>query len=131
MMHKHDTTKYTCELCGKSVQGRYSFLRHQRYQHDKFNQGPRAKRECKKCKQEFQTLKELVDHQNTAHPEVCPICHNTFNQLKTHMKVVHEVSKRFICEVCGAEMKYKGSYKKHMKKYHDVEVTQYLPFVRS
>ena len=79
------------------------------------------------CGKKFGAKRELQDHMRSAHgvgvPFKCSICSKAFGSmgiLSTHIKIVHQKEKAFICQEpgCGKKFGQNNELKDHMRSVH-------------
>ena len=84
---------------------------------------------CEICGDMFKRKSSLNRHINGVHDPVavhCPQCKKVFNWdknsshrlLEKHIRVVHEGSKPFVCELCGIKMAMYNNLDDHRIKVH-------------
>ena len=77
---------------------------------------------CKKCDEEFETVKELKDHklektscQGTFKCEECDACYNVKERLEEHMKI----HVKYPCDDCDKIFNYEATLEKHVQAAHE------------
>ena len=97
--------------------------RHIQYMHLKEYQCP-----DQDCSEIFPSRKELIEHEKEKHRLKCKLCtkfvratFKTQQQLRRHIKLVHEKQKRHeshFCNVCKLPLRTKTEYQLHLVKKH-------------
>ncbi|XP_067674559.1 zinc finger protein 595-like [Haliotis asinina] len=108
----NDVKKFTCHVCGKTVNGKQQFDDHIATHDEQF--------QCDLCEKVFTTVEQLDDHELTHGGEdlyKCRVCGRTFRQtrhLKLHLKIHVE---KFKCEECGETFPTYSSRKEHVRSH--------------
>lgn len=102
---------FRCEHCQENLSSISKLRRHQKLQHPEFTF------DCRhyNCAETFATAELLDDHQIKHSKVPCPRCGKMIlsKGIAKHIRQVHEVDQRVICDLCG-----KVSSNIHMHKYH-------------
>ncbi|XP_028899362.2 zinc finger protein 845-like [Zeugodacus cucurbitae] len=107
-----------CDICGKSLNGKDAFQRHQ----EEHAGVQRTLERCKLCNIELKTKYGLARHMKTMHteqyqtPQVCTVCSKvspTLRAHKSHMEYMHS-GKKHICNVCDKTFKLPKCLREHM-----------------
>ena len=110
--------RFPCPHCNVVCYRTQNFARHLK-SHDKPDLF-----KCEFCSYSNKIKGELMRHQRNAHGErnfICDQCSYKCRSeavLKSHMRQKHERRRAVVCEVCGATLVTKTSYKQHMLKFH-------------
>lgn len=106
------TTKFECDICGKSKSSKFYLLQHMTTQHRD------QKLKCKVCLKIFKYKKILNNHIQIHNKIQCPICSKkiTKKQLNNHVKA-HSAGKSIKCKFCHLKLSNKSSFKNHMRFY--------------
>lgn len=118
----HAKSSETCSHCNKKfadLKGHLKFL------------NLKKTFSCEICGDLFKQKASLNRHKNVVHnfntvPVDCPQCKKVFNWdkgesdrlLEQHIRLVHEGSKLFACEICGVKMSQYFNLDDHRKKVH-------------
>ena len=117
----HDTTKYTCEMCGKVISSASGLRLHMRLHG---SDEERLKHTCHICGKKFHQKGNLNDHVKIhlgirEHKcEDCGMCFTTLTGLRTHSKT-HSTEKPFICDKCNAAFKTSTRLRLHITHVHE------------
>ena len=115
---------FVCETCGKEFSRRDYLKAHIMNIHE-------HPRKCKVCDETFMTAKTLRSHISDMHPErvhevlkkyTCDLCGQQFTRpsyLKKHIEVTHEGKRPHSCEFCGKSFSYRSSVIIHIKSIHE------------
>ncbi|GAB0096616.1 zinc finger protein weckle [Sergentomyia squamirostris] len=117
-------TDNVCEICSKNYSRRYLLNLHIRAVHSN-EELPFV---CSKCPKRFVTetklrvheMIHLPDEEKFKHP--CPYCGKKFaemRQVQTHIRVVHQGDRPFICEQCGKSFATKRGLAEHRVTHSD------------
>ncbi|XP_046585518.1 zinc finger protein 26-like [Haliotis rubra] len=107
-----DGKKFTCHVCGKTVNGKQQFNNHVATHDGQFK--------CDLCENVFKTVEELDDHELTHEGEdlfKCRVCSRTFRQtrhLKLHLKIHVD---KFKCDECGETFPMYSSLREHVRTH--------------
>lgn len=110
--------KYTCNVCERSFDRRYTLSRHLKRDHLEEREN-----ECDVCNYKCYTKNELKVHMVKHTGErifECAVCKKSYARKKTlkeHMRI-HNNDRRFVCPACGQAFVQKCSLKGHMKTHH-------------
>ncbi|WP_330925776.1 C2H2-type zinc finger protein [Candidatus Sororendozoicomonas aggregata] len=111
---------FVCPICNGRFKYPHSLTRHLR---SHAGQGSYQCTECNAC---FLDSTQLTNHVNShavKKPYPCPLCGYGFGRPSDLKKHLANHGKYFYCSVCSrGRFTYKGSYEKHMKKFHGVSV---------
>lgn len=110
-----DARRFKCQVCGKAFE-RKSKLN----QHEKSHTGESLYK-CEVCGKRLMSLPgfraHMISHTG-AREYTCTICYkslSTRSNLTTHIKTVHEATKRFQCHLCEASFVRKAHMQRHVK----------------
>jgi KRAB domain-containing zinc finger protein len=130
MMWHEDSNAFSCQICGKSFNRRGNLNEHLKVH----NKAKVRNLKCEKCnfvtfysktlkyhlekhKKQEKRDEKLKKSKTAVKCEICSLFYINSNALKNHMNNVHSKVK-FKCDLCGIEIKVKGSVYKHMMKFH-------------
>ncbi|XP_065086801.1 zinc finger protein 493-like [Ochlerotatus camptorhynchus] len=102
-----------CDECGKGFPDNQTLKVHYSARHMSSEEKPFK---CEKCARSFQTEQILRTHLRRHDQMDCPICKRSLSNmftLKNHMAVVHNDERKFMCDVCGKDFKYRGGLDSH------------------
>lgn len=109
--HKIKDKSFRCEHCEEILSSISKLRRHHKIQHPEFSFS------CHhySCAESFATAQLLEEHQIKHSKVPCPRCGKMIlsKGIAKHIRQVHEVDQRVICDLCG-----KVSSNIHMHKYH-------------
>ena len=108
-------TRVKCEICGK-------LLRDVEQHHRDYHAAEKV-HACDVCGKGFHALDKLRIHKrvHTKSKEMCDICSEEYTNLKQHVESVHQMIKKYACEVKGCTTKFNSSYAliKHQLHVHE------------
>lgn len=110
--------KYTCNVCERTFDRRYTLSRHLKRDHLEERENV-----CDVCSYRCYTKNELKVHmvKHTGQKIFeCTVCKKSYARKKTlreHMRI-HNNDRRFVCPACGQAFVQKCSLKGHMKTHH-------------
>ncbi|CAH1792042.1 unnamed protein product, partial [Owenia fusiformis] len=85
---------------------------------------------CSECQSSFTQKCHLKEHINSKHSserryacETCMKCFPTMKSVKQHITDCHS-DKRYICEICHQDYKYRSSFHRHMKTHKNTDLTK-------
>ncbi|XP_049307761.1 zinc finger protein 665 isoform X5 [Bactrocera dorsalis] len=108
-----------CDICGVSVKGCDALKRHQAVHTGKM----RKLIKCDLCDSTLTTKYGLARHIKTMHteeyqtPQVCPMCSKVSPSVmahRKHIRDVHSLEKKHLCNLCDKAFKRHGDFKDHM-----------------
>ena len=109
-----------CDVCGKELQSRTTFLNHmEMHRKNPFN--------CELCFEWFPTDKKLQDHLDIAHDNQkefkCKYCKKTFDWQSNYTRHMnkHTNRKEFKCKICHYSFNIISNLKRHMQSVHKGE----------
>ncbi|KAL7015029.1 hypothetical protein ACKWTF_016250 [Chironomus riparius] len=130
MMWHEDSNVFSCKICEKTFCRRANLQEHVKIH----NKDSAKNHKCPKCN--FTTIySKVLKYHLTKHEKqekrenklkksktalkcnICSLLYINNNALKNHKNMVHTKVK-FICDLCGTDMKVKGSIYRHMKRFH-------------
>ena len=109
-----------CDICGKELQSRTTFLNHvEMHRKNPFN--------CEHCFEWFPTAKKLQEHLDIAHDNQkefkCKYCKKTFDWQSNYTRHLnkHTNRKEFKCKICHYSFNIISNLKRHMASVHKGE----------
>jgi KRAB domain-containing zinc finger protein len=83
---------------------------------------------CMKCGKKFTSSHSLDKHKTKFHSKTpklftCVICYKNYefrSQLESHLKRIHDDSRKINCSKCGKKFSNKTCFSTHIKKFHPV-----------
>ncbi|XP_049307758.1 zinc finger protein 665 isoform X2 [Bactrocera dorsalis] len=108
-----------CDICGVSVKGYDALKRHQAVHTGKM----RKLIKCDLCDSTLTTKYGLARHIKTMHteeyqtPQVCPMCSKVSPSVmahRKHIRNVHSLEKKHLCNLCDKAFKRHADFKEHM-----------------
>ena len=120
-------TPFTCNLCNVKVKSKFHLTAHQRQVHRTGKQF-----ECDICSKSFPKpglLKMHIERMHTIKEKLikCHLCEKYFAfkvDLKSHLKVHDEPSRRFPCNVCEKSFTKTTHLERHKKLHTTTEITK-------
>ena len=120
MKTTHQSINYiTCQECNKEIK-ETSLKNHIKSVHENLKN-----HKCDLCKKYFSAKNNLQKHVQGVHGseaqlKKCDICGKEVKEsnLKTHMKIMHENSKRFPCDFCNKVLSNKSNLTQHVINVH-------------
>ena len=109
-----------CDICGKELQSRTTFLNHK----EMHKKNPFT---CKLCFEWFPSEKKLEEHTNTSHDTQkefkCKYCLKTFDWQSNYTRHLnkHTNKKEFKCKICHYSFNIISNLKRHMVSVHKGE----------
>ena len=109
-----------CDVCGKELQSRTTFLNHM----EMHRKNPFS---CELCFEWFPTDKKLQDHLDSAHDSQkefkCKYCKKTFDWQSNYTRHMnkHTNRKEFKCKICHYSFNIISNLKRHMQSVHKGE----------
>ena len=115
--------KYDCEICGEAFSFRWLLEGHKKEHH-----GVGEKKHCV-CGKHFSYSSNFYAHQRvctTLHPDKeknikCDTCGKKYKNkeyLKKHIKFVHNMNQKLVCELCGSCFTRPWSLTRHVNRKH-------------
>ena len=109
-----------CDICGKELQSRTTFLNHmEMHRKNPFN--------CEHCFEWFPSAKKLQEHLDIAHDKQkefkCKYCKKTFDWQSNYTRHLnkHTNRKEFKCKICHYSFNIISNLKRHMASVHKGE----------
>ena len=109
-----------CDICGKELQSRTTFLNHvEMHRKNPFN--------CELCFEWFPTAKKLKEHLDIAHDDQkefkCKYCKKTFDWQSNYSRHLNKHTNRreFKCKICHYSFNIISNLKRHMASVHKGE----------
>lgn len=121
-----DLKAYKCEECPRTFKYPCNLSSHQRKH--------RKERSyfCTECQKGFYRGSELRVHEVVHKPEkpfTCTTCGRSF-RYKTNLQAherIHTGEKPYICSVCNHSFRQSSTYHRHLRSYHKLDWTMFLP----
>ncbi|XP_050359594.1 zinc finger protein 62-like [Nymphalis io] len=115
-----------CTMCTAKFEKNYTKMKHMRVVH---NIGV-IRRYCTVCGKDFRHSYKLLEHKIKDHgaqrlKSICKECGKTFmspQNLKIHIRSVHDKERNYQCNVCGMRFFTKADQKRHGTKHEDVKL---------
>ena len=114
MRQEHPDAKYPCKICGKKFSSTNVLYRHVRSIH--------ACQPVRMCDEMERSRIRNGPETDKRRVHMCQVCNKGFTRgtiLNQHLSAVHGVDeKRFYCDICSKEFKYKAHIYAHKKRKH-------------
>ena len=121
-IHEKRERNEKCHLCDSAFKFKYDLEKHIAGVHNENSY------KCEFCSKTFSFKSNMRNHTERIHnkkvnQKSCSFCGKLFyrNDLKDHIKNVHEGIKNHICKICGKGYFDLGNLKTHFKKVHERE----------
>jgi len=117
-----NNSKFECDICGLRYSRMFNLKRHKESLHVPVN----TIVGCPHCSSTFNRIDNLRQHikivHNNQQHKVCPVCGKEFARLATmqqHLSVQHENVKKYQCEQCKETFGYAWSLYNHIRVKHE------------
>lgn len=125
ILHHKNPNIFTCEICGKRCKSTDKLK-----EHKKSHMSEEMKKfECLTCHMKFATNAKMKHHSLVHIPddkktEQCSKCDRKFANralLNTHIRVIHDKIRNFVCEICAKPFLSLSSLTAHQIVHHDLK----------
>ncbi|ELU02251.1 hypothetical protein CAPTEDRAFT_163579 [Capitella teleta] len=121
-LHRHTEVEglFKCSRCEFVSKTKEGFERHYEGRHGENRQRDFQCEICSKAFYSESILKQHLKCHNTEKKYECPHCDHVSHRedlIQFHVRNVHEEKDTFVCNLCGAKLRYRMTYEEHMHRH--------------